>query len=132
MSRTLWAVVAMAGIGLAAGCGDSKDTAGALAVEGKSALQEVADMLKLVSDEGKKPPARMADLESVEGYLPTAGGKIRSGELVYLWGAGYVSGGTQVVAYEKKAPDEGGYVLLQDGTVKNMSATEFKSAAKAK
>jgi hypothetical protein len=131
MSRTLWAVVAMAGIGLAAGC-DSKDTAGALAVEGKGALQEVADMLRTVANEGKKPPAKMSDLEPVDPYLPTAGAKIRNGELVYVWGAGLASGGTQVIAYEKKAETEGGWVLLQDGTVKKMSASEFQSAAKAK
>jgi hypothetical protein len=37
-----------------------------------------------------------------------------------------------VVAYEKKVPTEGGHVLLQDGTVKQMTAAEFQSAPKAK
>lgn len=132
MNRTVWAVVMGAGVGLAAGCTGSKDTAAALAVEGKAALQEVADMLRVVADDGKKPPARLAELEAVEGYLPTAGAKIRNGELVYVWGAGLNAGGNQVIAYEKKVATEDGYVLLQDGTVKKMSASEFQSAPKAK
>jgi hypothetical protein len=74
----------------------------------------------------------MADLDAVEPYLPTAGGKVRNGELVYVWGAGLAPGGTLVIAYEKKAETEGGWVLLQDGTVKKISAGEFQSAAKAK
>ena len=36
-----------------------------------------------------------------------------------------------VVAYEKKVPDEGGYVLLQNGNVVKMTVAEFKSAPKA-
>ena len=132
MSRTVWAVVVVAGVGLAVGCSSSHDTAGALAVEGKAALQEVADMLRIVADEGKKPPAKVADLDAVDAYLPTAGGKIRNGELVYVWGAGRAPGGTLVIAYEKKAETEGGWVLLQDGTVKQMSAGEFQAAAKAR
>lgn len=132
MSRILWVVVAAAGISLAAGCSDSKDTAGALAVEGKAALQEIADMLKSLADEGKKPPAKLAELAAVEPMLPTAGAKVRSGEIVYVWGADLASGGTQIIAYEKQAETEGGYVLLQDGTVKKMSASEFQSAPKAK
>jgi hypothetical protein len=131
MSRTVWTAIVAAGVGLATGC-SSPNTTAALEQEGKTALEELGLALKNLADEGKKPPAKVADLEAVDPYLPTAGGKIRTGELVYVWGAAYASGGTQVVAYEKKVPNEGGYVLLQDGTVKKMSAAEFQSAPKAK
>jgi hypothetical protein len=57
---------------------------------------------------------------------------IRSGDLVYVWGAGYAAGGTELVAWEKAVPESGGYVLQQDGTVKQLSAGEFQSAPKAK
>jgi hypothetical protein len=68
----------------------------------------------------------------MEPMIPLAGPAIRSGDIVYYWGAGYVDGGDKVVAYEKKVPTEGGFVLLQDGKVKEMSASEFQSAPKAK
>jgi hypothetical protein len=64
--------------------------------------------------------------------MASAGAAIRTGDVVYIWGAGYADGAKQVVAYEKKAPTEGGYVLLQDGTVKKMTADEFKSAPQAR
>jgi hypothetical protein len=131
MNRSVWAVVAAAGIGLAAGC-TSSGTAGAVEHERKAAMEEIGQMLKTVADEGRKPPAKLSELEAVEPYLPTAGARIRSGEVVYAWGAGYAAGGKQLVAWEKVVPESGGYVLQQDGTVKNLSVGEFQSAAKAK
>jgi hypothetical protein len=53
-------------------------------------------------------------------------------EIVYQWGARIdPAGGETVLAYEKKAPSEGGWVLMQDGTVKQITADEFKAAPKA-
>lgn len=131
MGRAHWSVIVVAGVGLVAGCGGSQ-TSRPVSEERKAALEELGQMLKSLADEGKKPPARMAELEPVEPLIPTASPAIRSGEIVYLWGSGYVAGGNQVVAYEKVAETEGGHVLLQDGTVKHLSASEFQSAAKAK
>ena len=132
MSRTLWAAVVAVCVGLAAGCGGSPNTAAALDREQKGALEELGLMLKTLAEEGRKPPAKAADLDAVDPMIPTAGAKIRTGELVYAWGAGYAAGGTQVIAWEKGAAEQGGYVLLQDGTVKRLSAGEFQSAPKAK
>jgi len=131
MSRTAWVVAVSVGVALAAGCNDSKGTLSADAVR-KLALEELGRMLKDLPADGRKPPARLAELEPVEPMIPTAGPMIRSGDLVYLWGAGYAAGGNKVVAHEKAAPTEGGYVLLEDGSVKKMSAGEFQSAPKAK
>ena len=130
MIRILWAVVA-AGAGLAAGC-TSPSTAAALDDERKGALEEIGQMLKGLADEGRKPPTKAAELSAIEPLLPTAAAKIRSGEIVYVWGAGYAAGGKQLVAWERVVPESGGYVLQQDGTVKNLSAGEFQSADKAK
>jgi hypothetical protein len=41
-------------------------------------------------------------------------------------------GGGDVIAYEKNAPNGGGYVLLTSGEVKQLTADEFKAAPKAK
>jgi hypothetical protein len=131
MNRTVWAVVMAAGVALAGGCGNSKPTR-SLGEEHKGALEELGEVLKGLATEGGKPPAKLAELEPLEPRLPVAGPAIRNGTIVYQWGAGYAAGGTQVVAYEKAAADAGGYVLLQDGTVKKLSAAEFQSAPKAK
>ena len=64
--------------------------------------------------------------------LPTAGPMLREGTLVYLWGATYAADIEKVAAHEKKVPAEGGWVLLQSGTVREMTADEFKAAPKAK
>lgn len=131
MNRVFWSVIAVVGLGLAAGCGDSKASR-PVSEERKAALEELGDTLKTLAGDRQKPPARPADLAAIEPMLPVASPAIRNGDIVYVWGAGYVAGGTQVIAYEKQAETEGGYVLLQDGTVKQMPASEFQSAPKAK
>ena len=129
MNRLFVALVAGVGLMLA-GCGDDK--AATVSDANKGALEELGRMLKDLADEGRKPPSKLAELEPVEPMIPTAGPPLRNGEIVYLWGAAYAAGGEKVVAHEKKTPTEGGLVLLQDGSVKSMSAQEFAAAPKAK
>jgi hypothetical protein len=67
--------------------------------------------------------------------MPNAFDRIQSGEFVIVWGVGLSKApgtGNQVLAYEKKAPLEGGAVLLRNGTVKTMTSEEFSKAPKAK
>lgn len=130
MGRVVWAVVAVAGLGVGAGCG--RPAAPPAGPAPRDALEDIGRMLRILSDEGKKPPAGAAQLGPLDPLLPSAGPMIRDGTIVYLWGAGYSASGTGVVAYEKKVPAEGGLVLREDGTVKEMTADEFKSAPKAK
>ena len=129
MIRTAWAVVAV-GCGLAVGCGDSKPVVSQ--TPNKDALAEIGQMLKSLADEGRKPPAKMAEMEPIEPMLPTAAAMLRDGTLVYLWGAAYAADGNKVAAYEKQTPTEGGWVVLQDGTLKEMTPDEFRAAPKAK
>lgn len=129
MIRVAWAVAALGGC-LALGCASSTPVGSQ--TPNKDALTEVGQMLKMLADEGKKPPGKLAELEPVEPLLPTAGPMIREGTLVYLWGAPFAAGGDKVAAYEKKVASEGGWVLLQNGNVKEMSAAEFAAAPKAK
>src|SRR5690242_9556320 len=132
MRWNLWAVVVATGIGLTAGCGGGSKGPGTADEGYKAALEELGQTLKSLAGEGRKPPAKMADLEPIEPMMAVAGPAIRSVDVVYLWGTGYAAGSNKVMAYEKKVPTEGGYVLLQDGTVKKMTADDFKSAPKAK
>ena len=131
MSRTARAIVIAASIVLPTGCNSAK-TSGAIDGGPKVALEELGQTLKMLAGEGRKAPTKPAELDALEPMMSVAVPMIRSGDLVYVLGAGYVAGGTQVVAYQKQAAAEGGFVLLQDGTVKNLSAAEFGSAPKAK
>ena len=114
----------------AVGCGGSGELQ--TADQEKAALEDLAQFLKNLPAEGKKPPARMAEFEPLEPMAPMASESLRNGKMVYLWGAGLADGGTAVVAYEKRAETESGWVLLQDGSVKQMTAAEFKASPKAK
>jgi len=112
--------------GILAGCGDSKKAK--VGSDAKDPLNELGEMLKSLAEEKRKPPSKMSELESVEPLIPLAGPKIRAGEIVYVWGTEYAASGTKIAAYEKKVPSEGGWVLLQNGSVKQMTADEFNAA----
>jgi hypothetical protein len=96
----------------------------------KGALEDLANLLKATAEEKKRPPAKTTDLEPYEGAFLSATLGIHQKRIVYIWGAS-LSGGSSVVAYDANAESAGGYVLLQDGTVKEMTAAEFKAAPKA-
>ena len=113
------------------GCGASTDKA-PVPPSNKDYLQELGDALKNLPADIKKAPGKMSELESIEPLIPGAGAAIRNGSIVYVWGTQYQAGSTSVLAYEKATPESGGYVLLQDGTVKQMTSAEFTAAPKAK
>ncbi len=104
-------------------------------------LQEVAGLISSYTGEFRKGPQKIADLARYEPGYPIGYHAVKTGEIEVVWGArmtieegsgsGY-SGTTDVVAYQRQTPTEGGLVLLQNGEVKQMSAEEFKAAPKAK
>ena len=106
------------GIGLAvavlSGCG-GKSNNGAGAADYRAVLTELGEALKTTAADHNKPPAKLAEFERIEPMAPTASPLVRSGELVYLWGAGYAPGGTKVVAFEKKAEAEVATVVARRG-----------------
>jgi hypothetical protein len=128
MSRIVSVAVVAAGLALAAGCGGSQQPQ--QVNPNKAALEDLGGMLKQLAEQNMKPPARLEEL--MEPLVPTAGGMLRNGNIVYFWGIGYDAGSTKIAAHEKNAASEGGFVLLQNGTVKEMTAAEFASAPKAK
>jgi hypothetical protein len=99
----------------------------------RAVLADLAEMLKEISKSGKKPPSGPADLAAWEGPYPSVTAGLSGQQIVYRWGAALTPGanGNTVIAHEKKVPSEGGLVLMQDGTIKEMTAEEFKSAPKA-
>ena len=80
-------------------------------------------------------PRKPEDFSDYVDSMPTACERIKQGDYVVAWGVGRSTApgaADQILVYEKKAPTDGGAVLLRDGTVKQMTAAEFNAAAKAK
>jgi hypothetical protein len=98
-----------------------------------TALQEVGDLFRLHALDTKKPPARLADLARYKMGMPTGYQEVDNGNIIVSWGTPLSdTAAATVLAYEKAAPDAGGFVLMQDGkTIKKLTAEEFKAAPKA-
>jgi hypothetical protein len=118
-------------LGLAAGCHATVATKGD---PESTDFRELGDLWHAAAGKAGRPPAKLADLTPYQKMFPKAYDSVKSGNVVVLWGTapkgeGDVgSGNEQVLAYEKKAPTEGGYVLMSAGTIKQMSASEFNAA----
>ena len=93
-------------------------------------LAEVKELVDTFQKQKKRSPAKMADLSPLEPAFPDAVRLLNTQECVYQWGAG-LSSGQAVLAHGKDVAAAGGPVLLQDGTVKEMTAAEFAAAPKA-
>ncbi len=103
---------------------------GVVAENGK---KELGLVYEYIASNRLQPPRGLDDLNEYEASLPVAYSKIQSGDYVVFWGVGLNSSAVNVVlAYEKDAAVSGGLVLMQDGTVKTLSAPEFQAAPKAR
>lgn len=119
---------------LLAGCGGPVGNTGPVGTgtpTGKEALEDLERLLKSFDEKKQKPPAKLAAIEPVEPVYPGAYIGLVKGDIEYVWGAGLTAGSAAVLAHEKRADTDGGWVLLQDGTVKTMTAAEFAAAPKA-
>ena len=135
MSRGVRAVVVGVWAALA-GCAGAGG--GQPAPDQEVALHEVGELVRGTTGPHGKGPAKASDFDKLRTSFPRGYEAVKSGEVVVVWGAGVkgegdiANGGGEVVAYEKDAPNSGGYVLLTSGEVKKMTASEFNSAPKAK
>ena len=136
MSKSL-AIATFVGIwlALAAALGCARTPQPPPPPSGAEGLQEMVGVYKYIEYSKLPLPRKPEDFNDFVDSMPTAFQRVKDGEYVVAWGAGRsaASGaGGQVLVYEKKAPTEGGAVLLRDGTVKQMTAEEFSVAPKAK
>ncbi len=118
----------------AVGCGGGapmNSSGGATNPPAKDALADLGNMLESVAAAKQRPPGKQADLGQYDATNPAAAAALARKEIIYLWGNGLQPGSTTVIAYQAAAEQSGGWVLLQDGTVKQMTADEFKAAPKA-
>src|SRR5262249_49868303 len=117
------------------GCGGGGAAKSLSDSTGEDKLEGICEKLKVVRDDNSKPPAKLAELERGEPLLPLSAAALRNGDIVYIWGAGLSTDGkasSTLIAHERTAQSEGGWVLMGDGQVKQMSATEFAAAPKAR
>src|SRR5262249_31689057 len=97
--------------------------------------QELNDVFELYRGYTKRhegqPPKQLADLTRNEDEMayPLGARLLREGAIVAVWGVSGNDAGT-VLAYPKSAPTEGGFVLMADGSVTQLSADELKSKLK--
>jgi hypothetical protein len=85
-------------------------------------------------DATKKPPSKIDDLAPyLEKNSPVIGA-VKDGSLVMYWNVDIfkLTAGTSntILAYENDTPTKGGMVGMADGSIKTMTADDFKKAAK--
>jgi hypothetical protein len=121
-----------------AGCSSKNSKTDEQASKESLVLRDVDSILRNFSGASGKAPTKALDLAAFESNYQEGYRAVKSGEIVVVWGVKMAGEGeaanapANVIAYEKKAPTEGGYVLLQNGTIKKMSKEEFDSTPKAK
>ncbi|QEG27194.1 hypothetical protein GobsT_19480 [Gemmata obscuriglobus] len=113
------------------GGGESKPT-GMIGPSPDQGLENLKVLLEQYQQDKGRPPAKMDEIMYLEPSYPAGVRGLVTETYVLIWGAKLQPGSTGVVAHEKAAAEKGGVVLLQDGTVKQMTAAEFKAAPKAK
>lgn len=118
---------------LVAGCGKSPDAGNPDEQRYKSVLDELFAMYSGHVKTKQKPPQKASDLTQKDNQTiyPAGVQGLQSGEYVVLFGTDLNASPDAVLAYHKNVPNEGGWVVLANGTVKHMTADEFKAAPKA-
>ena len=116
------------------GCGRPPGESHITGYTPKQLLGEFADLYRVVQDNflNHQAPSRLQELEKSKSGFPFGYKAALNGEIVVMWGAPLGGGnGSAVLAYERDAPALGGWVLLQNGSVTQLSAAEFRAAPKA-
>lgn len=117
--------------GCSGGAGVQQKSTGPTAADG---LANLRDLFRQAAEGKVRLPTSAADFAAVEPFYPVAGPFVLSGAISCSWGAGLASGGdaaTRLLAWEKAAATDGGWAMFQDGTIRQLTADEFKTAPKA-
>lgn len=128
MTTRLWILVLVVAAVGPSGCSRSTATADTSL---KPALLDFAQFLEAIPGDGIKPPKKLAEFLPREPMAPVAAEHLQTGRMVYFWGAGLVQGGQRIIAYDKDVETSRGWVLLENGTVREMTTAEFAAAPKA-
>src|SRR5262245_14604222 len=130
MYRAFFAAIWVGAVLTLIGCRGPSDATNALDMSNKARLYELSELWSMAQIDLNHPPAKLQELAKYNRAGGFAYRAVADGELVVFWGV-KLGEGQAIFAYEKNAPTAGGWVLLQDRTVKHLTAQEFQTTAKA-
>jgi hypothetical protein len=114
----------------APGCGFQK---AAERVKKKNLLMQAGLAYHQCHDTLSRGPVNLEEFKKYGGAPPEVNQALENRELVVHWGVHIIKDmpkgtGATVLGYDKDVPTKGGWVLMGDGTVKEMAAKEFEAA----
>jgi hypothetical protein len=123
----------------AAGCGSSPEKAAMDTSAEAQGLKNLGKMYAIVSRSLKRPPKSIDELRKAESEVPGGFNSVGETNVAIFLGAELAEApgkpgddaAETVLAYDRMVPLQGGYVLMRDGSVRRISAGEFKTAKKA-
>lgn len=121
-SLCLFLVVCFSGCG--AGTGTVQDVS-------KEAGEGIVQLRDLLVDSGK-PLQKQVEMANFAGRYPVAVDEVSKGTLAVVWGTGIQEGSSDspaIIAYQKDAETQGGWVIRANAKIEKLSADEFKNAA---
>lgn len=118
------------------GCSGSRTTpATATGPTAADGLANLRDLYRQAAAGKAAVPKSAADFAAVEPFYPVAGPFVLTGAIDCAWGAGLKEGAadaaSRLLAWEKTAGEAGGWVMFQDGTIRQVTAAEVAAARKA-
>jgi hypothetical protein len=124
------------------GCGGQSTTSSASPTadeQRRQTLLEVGEMYRMYVASNKKAPTKADDFRGSQPVAPLGYRAVKDGAVVVRWGtrlndtseAGSNDSSAEVLAYEKKVPEQGGDVLMKNRTIKSMTAEEFKASPRS-
>jgi len=117
---------------VALGCGGGGKSSSSTSPTDKDNAEDVAAMLKEFGAAQKRAPAGVHELTDATASHPVGHAAVLSKDYVVYWRVPVTTGSnTTVLAYQKDVPTKGGTVVMQDGSLKEMTAAEFAAAPKA-
>jgi hypothetical protein len=127
LAKNAWMVLCAVVPVAVIGCGEKSTATGE---RQQVELRAIYDVYQQFTKSQRKPPSQLSDLakKEYEVVYPAPMTALKQGKYVAVWNVSGKDSGT-VLAYEKDAPTNGGAVLMADGSIKTMSAAEFKTAA---
>jgi hypothetical protein len=130
-SAVVAAVVLVVGTGCSAEKAATEKLAGPTAADG---LTNLRDLFRQAAAGKATLPKSLAEFTALEPFYPVAGPFVLAGDISCVWGAGLKDGAEaskRVLAFETRAAKEGGWVMFQDGAIREVTSEEFAAAAKA-
>lgn len=116
----------------AMGCKSTPDKVEASAAD--PGLRDLLSFLTWAKAENQRTDQATASAVLGNAFM-FADHSINSGQIEYIWGTKLADGpeaASTVIAFQKTAETDAGWVLFQDGSMRRLTAAEFAAAPKAK